>query len=393
MIKKSVLIVINSLSQGGAERVVSILLERFYHDSTFDVELVLLEDEIAYKIPKGVKITKLSQLNNHDSSLKKTLSIPFLAYRLYGYIQKREPDLIVSFLFRADFVNVLASYLHQKPVIVSQRVNASSTYNNTTLNAKINKFLIKTLYPKASMVINVSAGTKNDLEENFGIESQKQIVIYNPYNHQKIQQLSKEPIDYVLEKEKTIVAVSRFRPIKNIEMILEAFAKIKNDAKLVLVGDGTQEEVLKNLVKKLKIEKKVIFTGGEDNPYKYCAKSSIYVSASRSEGFPNALVEAMICACAVISTDCPSGPREILSPSSDVKKRVKEGSEYGEFGILVAIDDIASLANVFDTLLEDDVLRDSYRQKALERANDFALEDIYKQYADAFSSLIEEGQS
>ncbi len=389
MRKKSVFIVINSLSQGGAERVVSILLERFYHDSAFDVSLVLLEDEVAYPILEGVSTTVLSTLTNKDSSLKKTLMIPLLAYRLQHHIKEKSPDLIVSFLYRADFVNLLSSYWHQVPVIVSERVNASSTYNNSSLNARINKFLIKRLYPKAKMVINVSKGTKKDLVENFGIDEKKQIVIYNPYNHEKIEKLSCDEVVYELERDKTIVAVSRFRPIKNIVMMIEAFSKVEHDAKLVLVGDGIEEEMLRALVKKLDIEKRVIFTGAEDNPYKYMSKAAIYVSTSRSEGFPNALVEAMICGCVIVSTDCPSGPREILAPDSDSINMLKEGEEYAEFGVLVAIDDIKHLTNVFERLLTDDTLRKSYSQKSLKRAADFRLEDIFQQYKEAFSSLIE----
>ena len=389
MSKKHVLIVINSLSQGGAERVVSILLERYYHDNNFEVELLLLEDEIAYKIPSGVKVTILSKLNNEDSSIKKTLFIPFLAYKLAQYTKTHKPDLIVSFLYRADFVNILASLSSKVPVIVSERVNASSTYNNSSLNAKINKFLIKKLYPKASMVINVSEGTKQDLVENFGIEDAKQIVIYNPYDSEKIRMLSRDVCDIEGDREKTIVAVSRFRPIKNMQMILEAFATLDNDTKLILVGDGSEEENLRVLCDALNISTRVLFVGAQDNPYKYMSKASLYVSSSRSEGFPNALVEAMICGCSIISTDCPSGPREILAPDSDFTQRMTKGVEYAEFGALVSVDDTDALATALLKLLNDDEMRETYAKKSVMRANDFQLETIYKHYSDAFLSVIE----
>ncbi len=389
MSKKDIIIVINSLSQGGAERVTSILLERYYHDSNYEVELVLLEDEIAYPLPEGVKVTILSSLNNSDSSVKKTLFIPLLAYKLQQFVKARNPDLIVSFLYRADFVNILASWMHKKPVIVSERVNASSTYNNSSLNAKINKFLIKTLYPQAKMVINVSEGTKEDLVDNFHISKEKQCVIYNPYDSEKIQSLSNAPIDIKLEKEKTIVAVSRFRPIKNIEMMLRAFAKVKEESCLVLVGDGSDEAKLHALAEELEIKDKVIFVGGQDNPYKYLSKASIYLSTSRSEGFPNAMVEAMICGCAIISTDCPSGPREILAPDSDIRKQMQTGVEYAKFGTLLALDDINALSLALSHLLTSRDSREVYSQKAKQRAEDFQLERIYQEYCDVFNFVIE----
>jgi N-acetylgalactosamine-N,N'-diacetylbacillosaminyl-diphospho-undecaprenol 4-alpha-N-acetylgalactosaminyltransferase len=391
MSKKHIMIVINSLAQGGAERVVSVLMEHYHDNSDFDVELVLLEDDIAYTLPKDAKVTLLSTLGNDDSSMKKTLFIPFLAYKLQKLIVAHKPDLIVSFLYRADFVNILASYGHKIPVIVSERVNASSTYNNASLNARINKFLIKKLYPKASYVINVSEGTKRDLIENFAICAQKQTVIYNPYDIEKIERLASQDVDISLPKDKTLIAVSRFRPIKNIGMILEAVAMLPKDIRLILVGDGSEEMVLKEQVKVLGLGERVLFVGAQENPYQYMSKAAIYISASRSEGFPNALVEAMICGCAVVSTDCPSGPREILAP--DTENRLKSAVEYAAFGSLVAVDDTPALKESLERLLCDDAFRALYSQKAKERSADFHVSTILARYSETFSQVIEEGRA
>lgn len=393
MSKKHVLIVANSLSQGGAERVISILLERYHDSSIFNVELVLLEDNIAYALPKAVKVTVLSTLGSDDNGLKKILYIPLLAFKLYRYVKERQADLVVSFIYRADYVNILASLFHKKPAIVSERVNASSTYANNSLNAKINKILIKFFYARASMVINVSEGTKQDLVENFAIEAKKQIVIYNPYDIEKIKKLSQEPIDFEVNKEKTLVAVSRFRPIKNIQMMIRAFAPLGYDTTLILVGDGSDEKSLLELVKELGIQSRVLFVGGQDNPYKFMSKASIYVSSSRSEGFPNAMVEAMICGCSIVSTDCPSGPREILAPKSDITKRMKEGVEYAEFGTLVSVEDEESMRIALAYLLSHEDIRAAYVEKSQHRVSDFELENIYQQYSDAFSTAIVEGKS
>lgn len=390
MSKKHIMIVINSLAQGGAERVASVLMEHYHDDSGFDVTLVLLEDDIAYALPEDATVNILSALNNQDSSMKKTLFIPFLAYKLQKLIKQQKPDLVVSFLYRADFVNVLASYGHHVPVIVSERVNASSTYANPSLNAKINKFLIKTLYPKASYVINVSEGTKMDLVANFAISAQKQTVIYNPYDIEKIKILAAKEVDISFKKEKTLIAVSRFRPIKNIAMILEAVAMLPKEVRLVLVGDGSEEAILKEQAKRLGLDEKVLFVGAQDNPYKYMSKAAIYISASRSEGFPNALVEAMICGCAVLSTDCPSGPREILAPQTS--QTLSSGVEYAAYGTLVGVDDTIALKEALEKLLEDDALRDSYTQKSQKRAEDFHVSTILEHYSETFMHVMKEAK-
>ena len=391
MQKKHLLIVINSLSQGGAERVVSILLERFNQEMDFHIELVLLENEIAYELPSTVDVTILSKLNNVDSGMKKTLFIPNLAWKLHRHIKLAKPDLVVSFLYRADFVNVLASFFHTIPTIVSERVNASSTYNNSSLNAIINKFLIKTLYPKANMIVNVSEGTKDDLVENFGIKEKKQVVIYNPYDIKKITQLSQADCTLSSAKKDTIVVVSRFRPIKNIAMILRAFSRGEDCHHLVLVGDGSDEEMLHRLVYELNIEDRVTFIGASDNPYKYMANAALYISASRSEGFPNAMVEAMICGCAIISTDCPSGPREILAKEQHHDNQLQSGYEKTEFGILVAVDDEDALVEAMQEMWLDDTMQ-AYGRKAKERSFDFQLENIFNEYKDTFVRCIEVGR-
>ena len=390
MAQKKIMFVINSLSRGGAERVLSILLDAFVKDSAFDVTLVLLEDEIAYPLPEELDIVILSTLDNGDGGLKKTAHIPLFSWRLWRLVKERKPDLLLSFLFRADFVNMLTSVFHNRPALVSARVNTSSTYADDTIQAKINKFLVRRLYPKAEKIISVSEGTKEDLIENFAVARDKHVVIHNPYDIDKIRRLSQEPIDLKLKREETIVALSRFRPIKNIEMLIRAFSGVDADANLVLVGDGEEEQKLHTLTKELGVEDRVIFAGGVDNPYPYLAASSIYISSSRSEGFPNAMVEAMICGCAVVSTDCPSGPREILSPASDPMNLLESGSEYAEYGILVAVDDVAAMQKAICTLLESPKLRSDYSKKAMQRAGDFRLEQVCNSYKNLFSEVIGE---
>jgi N-acetylgalactosamine-N,N'-diacetylbacillosaminyl-diphospho-undecaprenol 4-alpha-N-acetylgalactosaminyltransferase len=389
MSKKKIVFVINSLSQGGAERVLSILIDHFFN--TFDITLVLLEDEITYPLPEGLDIVILSKFNNSDSGLKKTFFIPIFAWRLWRIVKTKQSDLLLSFLFRADFVNMLASMLHKKSALISARVNTSSTYADDTIQSRINKFLVRKLYPKAKKIISVSEGTKIDLIENFNIPEDRHEVIYNPYDIEKIRKLSQAPVDLQLHREKTIVVLSRFRPIKNIGMIIQAFAAMKQEANLLIVGEGQEAPKLHNLAEELGVADNVHFVGAKENPYPYLALSDIYVSASRSEGFPNAMVEAMICGCAIVSTDCPSGPREILAPQSDLRKQLKKGCEYAEYGVLVALDDVDAMREVLINLLESEALCNSYSKKALQRAADFRIEYVCRRYEEVMCDAIAEG--
>ena len=377
------LFIVNSLSHGGAEKVLSLLANTFHHKDIFDVEIVLLEDIRTYRISEDIKVTALSPAV-HTDPLRKLLMLPLDALRLARYIRTNRPNVVVSFIFRADFVNLLASRLTGIPVIVSTRVNVSSTYSRKSPGAAINKFLIRKLYPKANAIINVSQGIQKDLTENFQIPPQKQSVIYNPYDIRKIEQLANEPFHEIsdIPKERTFIIVSRLRPVKNIEMILEIFATLPEDTRLLIVGDGPHEEHLKALADRLHLHKRVIFTGPKENPFVFMKQAAIYLSASNSEGFPNALVEAMICGCAVISTDCPSGPREILAPQTPFDKLREQGFEETSYGILVAMQDREAYREAMLLLLKNSQKREEFVQAGKQRTSMFELDHIITQYAD-----------
>ena len=382
MPQKKVLFVVNSLSHGGAEKVLSLLANSFHDKALFTVEIVLLENVRTYPVSPEIKITAFSD-NVQSNAVKKLLMLPVDAVRLAKYVKKSNPDIVISFIFRADFVNILSSFLTRKPTIVSARVHTSSTYSQKSIGATINKFLIRTLYPKADTIINVSQGTQHDLTENFHIPPTKQCVIYNPYEIDKIEALAQQKPDTLppLQKARTFVIVSRLRPIKNIEMIIDIFATLPEDTRLLIVGDGPHEAVLKARVCALKLQNRTLFTGPQENPYQFMKQAAIYLSASNAEGFPNALVEAMLCGCAVISTDCPSGPREILAPKTPFDTLLKEGLEETSYGILVAVKDQEAYKRAMLRLLENQTKRETLATSGRNRAADFQMEKILAQYA------------
>ena len=382
MPQKKVLFIVNSLSHGGAEKVLSLLANNFHDKALFTVEIVLLENVRTYPVSKDIKITAFSD-DVQNNAVKKLLMLPVNAVQLAKYVRQSNPDVVVSFIFRADFVNILSSFLTRKPTIVSARVHTSSTYSQKSLGATINKFLIRTLYPKADAIINVSQGTQQDLTENFHIPSEKQCVIYNPYETEKIESLAEQTPDTLppLQRARTFVIVSRLRPIKNIEMIIDIFATLPEDTRLLIVGDGSHEAVLKARVSTLKLQERILFTGPQENPYQFMKQAAIYLSASHAEGFPNALVEAMLCGCAVISTDCPSGPREILAPDTPFDALLKEGLEETPYGILVAVKDYEAYKSAMLRLLENQAKREALAISGRKRATDFRMETILGQYA------------
>jgi len=378
-LKYKIAFLINSLTPGGAERVMSLLLQNLQCNE-FDIELIMLEDDIVFDIPDHIKVTILSKHKSEGKSVLKTLSIPLYALKLATYVQKEDIKTVVSFLYRADFVNIIAAQITKHKTIVSQRVNASSTYNDNTIVSRIYRYLIRKLYPRADVVLNVSEGTKYDLSKNFGIDTRKQKVIYNPYEIEKIMSLAKEPVDIPLERENTIVVVAWLRKVKNIAMIIEVFSMLDPKMRLVIVGSGEEEELLKRKAANLGLLERIYFVGADKNPYRYMRRASIYVSASYSEGFPNAMVEAMLCKCAVVVTDCLSGPREILAPQSDPHSLVENQIEYTPFGVLYPVGDSKLLKKVLVDLIENPEKTRKMGEEGYQRALDFDMTEIVAQY-------------
>lgn len=370
-------ILINSLSGGGAERVVSTILNNLV--DKYECTLILIENEITYELDKRIRIINLNEKTNQNNVIK-FIRLPIIAFKLHKIIIKNDFSQIISFLYRANYVNVLSKYLSKHKSIISERIAPSSMYEDNSFSSKISKFLIKNLYNKADKIIPVSKAIQNDLIENFDIYI-KQKVIYNPYDIEKIKQLSREVIFCEIDKNKSIITVGSLGDRKNHSLLINAFSKIDDkEYKLYILGKGEKEGCLKDLVKEIGLEDRVIFLGFDNNPYKYLTKCQIFVLASNSEGFPNVLLEAMICGCSIISTDCLSGPREILAPKSDINFQLENDIELAEYGILTPIKNVEKMKEAMNLIIDDDNLRKDYEEKAKNRANDFKIETIIKQY-------------
>ena len=374
---KKIVIFINSLDGGGAERVISTLLNNLVEK--YECHLILMENKISYELDSRINIISLDEKSNQNGIVK-LLRLPIISYKLSKVIKKHNFSQITSFLYRANYVNILAKYLSKHKCIISERIAPSSMYEDKSISSTISKFLIRNLYNKADKIIPVSKAIENDLIKNFGIYI-KQEVIYNPYNIEQIEQLSIENVSYEIDRKKSIITVGSLGKRKNHSLLINAFSKIDDkEYKLYILGKGKEESNLKSLVSELRLNERVIFLGFDNNPYKYLSKCGIFVLASNSEGFPNVLAEAMICGCSVISTDCLSGPREILAPNSDLRFQLENNIELSEYGILTPIKNVEKIKEAMNLLIDDESLRNKYQDKAKQRANDFRIEKIIKQY-------------
>jgi N-acetylgalactosamine-N,N'-diacetylbacillosaminyl-diphospho-undecaprenol 4-alpha-N-acetylgalactosaminyltransferase len=383
--KPGLLIFINSLRSGGAERVVSQLLSHLKDD--FDIHLALYSHVIEYDIPEGIKILDLKQSEN-DGQMTMLLKLPWLSFRVSKYCKKHAITHSVSFLNRPCYINALmrSCWGYKGRVVMCERTHETTMLKTkSTLTRIITRFLISASYNRADLVLANALAIKVDLREHLQVKTPID-VIYNPIDIRDLQAKMIQPINFSLSKEIFhFIAVGNFRHEKNFPLLLNAFALLKEqNCKLLLVGDGPLRGLLEQKVSALKIQDKVIFCGRDNNPFKYIHKCDAFMLSSDVEGFPNVLLEALACGKPVISTDCLSGPREMLAPSTDPNRQLNDHFSEEEFGILTPVGNAPVMASAMNKMMTDTALRNRLTEKVAKRAAAFDISIIKKYFQRAF---------
>lgn len=385
MNRKKILFLITSMERGGAERVVSLLINYLSKNYSHKIFLILMEPGISYDLPTDIEVLILSK--RKKSYIWKLMELPFVALKLLYYAKKEKIDTIFSFIYRANYVNCLMKLFNTSYRSIISIRSTTSLYKDKGILGKINLFLISKLYGKADLIVSNSEGVKNDLERLFHFHN-KHIVINNPIDLDYIMHETEDDIDYLLNPErKYIISVGRLEKAKKHKDLILAFNEIKKkipEYDVLILGEGKLNPKLNELIKNLDLQKRIFLVGEVSNPFGYMVQSKLFVLTSEYEGFPNVLLEALACKLPVISTDCNSGPREILSPASDRVTTLKDSIEYAEFGILVPVNNTGILAEAILALLADENLARRYSNKSFNRAKEHSIEKIAIKYEEIF---------
>jgi N-acetylgalactosamine-N,N'-diacetylbacillosaminyl-diphospho-undecaprenol 4-alpha-N-acetylgalactosaminyltransferase len=387
-IRPKLLISINTLQSGGAERVVSLLMEHLQSD--FEIHLCLYTNIVNYPIPPAIKILDLKQ-PLQQNKLVRFVKMPYQAYKVYNYCKKNKINISVAFLYRPCYINALMKSLWGYPgkVIMCERTHQTTMQqSHSAIYRMFSKFMVMFSYKRADLVLANSYAMQTDLVENFKIRTPVK-VIYNPIDLGFIRTHTDEAPPFHFEKNTFyFINVGGFRKEKNHLLLLQAFFIMKNlPCKLLIVGGGIMEENLKQKVSDFGMNDKVIFCGWDNNPFKYVSRSNCFVLSSDVEGFTNVLIEALACGRAVISTDCSSGPRELLAPATDLHHRAINNYEIGEYGILTPVNDVIALAAAMKKMYEDSTLRSQFEEKARSRAQQFDVDEIKQYFHVAFTAV------
>ncbi|MEK7665105.1 MAG: glycosyltransferase [Patescibacteria group bacterium] len=382
--KKKIIFFIPTLNEGGGERVVSELSLNL-PDSVERI-ILLFKNEVFYPY-KGKLISLNIPLFNNVFF---RIYYFFVAvWRFKKIIKKESPDLVISFGAPANIINVL---FNKKAIL---RIDTFLS----SLPSKTYKILAKILFKKALNIICVSKVSAKDLAENFNVKKEKIKVIYNLIDTKKIKELSLAPIKADFEKifnNPAIITIGRLANGKNHLRLVKIFKEIKKDiknAKLVILGTGKLEPEIKKAIKDFGLKEDIHLLGWQKNPFNFLAKAKLFVLPSSREGLPCSILEAMACGLPVISADCKAGPREILAPDTSIAEEA-DNIEYAEFGILTPVFEkensqdenyLTKNEEIFKKAITEVLinknLSDNLNKKSLQRANDFDIIKIIKEWS------------
>ncbi|MDA3048350.1 N-acetylgalactosamine-N,N'-diacetylbacillosaminyl-diphospho-undecaprenol 4-alpha-N-acetylgalactosaminyltransferase [Campylobacter sp. JMF_08 NE1] len=358
---KKLSVFIYSMAGGGAERVVSNLLPELCR--AYEVHLILMNDRIFYEIPNSVQVHFIEKSAPFENGLKKLIKLPFLGLKYKNLCKRLDIDIHFVWMNRPCYVAGFARIFgDKKPLIINECSTPSVLYKEPNFKSKISKFLLRWLYPKADFIYPNSLGNLADLRDNFGINPAKMGVLYNALNLDEIAQKACEQVE---QKKPFFLSVGRLDAGKNHELLIRAYAKLKNcDKDLLILGDGVLREHLQNLINELNLASRVKLLGFDNNPYKYMSKCYAFVFVSLFEGFSNALIEALACGKLVISSDHQSGARELLGDD--------------EWGVLVGVNGEESTIKAMQKAIDEPEFVKIYEKKAKIRAAFFDKKKISK---------------
>jgi glycosyltransferase involved in cell wall biosynthesis len=336
---------------GGAEKVVSDL--SFQFAKQHDVTLILFDGSRIYYPYAGELID--IRCPSKRGFLLKVLNFLDRASQLRRIFRVKQFDTIISVMEHANFPSILASRL----TIAANHCNPERNFS------RFDWLFARWLYPRAKKVVAVSREGMRIFQQRLGLQNLD--CLYNPVNLRRIRELAKERPAVTLESQ-YIVAAGRLNPEKNFSCLLDAYAssQARRSFKLLILGEGPERPALEQRIRTLGLERQVILPGFMRNPYPYLANARCLVLSSLHEGFPVILIEALGLGRPVISTDCETGPREIIV--------------QGENGLLVPSADVAALSEALDQVCLDDVLHGHFQQNAIPSVEYLDIEKVAEQW-------------
>ena len=358
--------IISSLSHGGAERVCSLLVNE-WSQRGHDVNLLTYENKESvpfYKINKNVNYQKLDLLKN-SSNIFSFILINIKRILIFKkFIKKTSPDICVSFMAETNVLAVISARLAKVPIVISERIHPVHHEIGW-----LRKFARNLIYPYANHLVVQSKEIENWFEKNIEIKSS---IIPNPIYLNDFKTQKK-----IIKRPKVIVSIGRLVWQKGFDLLIEAFARTIRDYpdwKLEIYGEGEERDNLTTLINNYNIENSVSLKGVTNDIASVLHRAEIFVLASRYEGYPNVLIEALAAGCCTIATNSPGAVSDILN--------------NGEFGMLLEDTSVNAITYGMNELMSSQQKRDMFRDKAPYVVNALDVNLISEKWLDLFELLV-----
>ena len=367
MTREHIAIYVPSLSGGGAERVMLDLATGFL-ERGICVDLVLVKAEGDYlgQVPIGLRLV---DLNSHRAAAS--------LMKLVGYVRRERPTVLLATLAEANVIALVAKLLLGGRLRVVTRIanTFSEEFATGSFKHRLALRLLKALFPVGDGIVAVSQGVADDLIELHPAIASRVTTIYNPVARAEIVKQSVAPVNHTwfeTDNAPVVLSVGRLTKVKDHATLLRAFAEVlrSRQARLVILGEGAERENLLELAARLGVSQHVDLPGFKVNPFAYMSRAKVFALSSRYEGFPNVLVQAMACGTPVVSTDCRSGPTEIL--------------EDGRWGQLVPVGDWQSMAEAIMKTLDNPISSD----RLISRASVYSADASIDRYLEVLTGTV-----
>lgn len=373
---------LRNLNGGGVERIMlNVACSMAQKGVPVDLLLIKAEGIFLPQVPPSVRIvdlqTKEIDKNRNfkfPTSLQSTTSLP----KLIRYLKNERPAALLSAGHYPNEIAILAKHLARVPtrIVVSEHTTLSVEAKRVEqISSRVAPLAARIFYPWADEIITVSRGVAEDLSRIAGLPLKNMRTIYNPVITPELKAQAEAPLNhpwFAAGEPPVILGMGRFVAQKDFPTLIRAFAKVRQvkPVRLMMLGSGRDKPKLEALSQELGIEKDIAWIGFVNNPFPYMKRASMFVLSSAWEGLPTVLIEALALGLQVVSTNCESGPAEIL--------------DNGKYGELVPVGDADEMA---EAILK--VLSGNSKLVDADWLNQFTSETSIQNYLDVLGLDLE----